>query len=648
MELINTNDENFFDPTPKLKSSPIPILFVSFNLNDEKCINCGDKYIQALFCKQQKYCKKCLSHYVTKITDYNIYLDVYVHTINLECSEHEINGTTQNIQEYCGNCSEILVFKQMFEYSIINYTGPYSNRYENNKKILSKVIKSEEKCRLCRKPLYQETTHAFKLCSTCYLISSGWIESTLNKKPIPILYLPWWYNNSKCKACNLDLIFTSNCQKYCARCHIFYTGCRHCLTTNIIFGLTVQSQCKKCKRILSVIYISSGNSDLDDFFLDNAYDNLELIKFTKFASEIKIIDRYFHPSDILDFIRELNPIVGWIPYSQFKNVTKIAEGGFSIIYKATWLSIGRTVILKRFENSKYINKYFINEFKSNLYCYEVKCRIIRIYGFTGDPKLDEIMLVMEYASGGDLHNYLQKNFTKITWNKNKLYTLWEISRGLENIHNADFIHRDFHSGNILFDNPGYRRSFISQKWKIGDLGLSQPANASSNNEIYGVIPYIAPEIFKGSAFSKESDIYSMGMIMWEFTTGCRPFANVEQDIHLVYNIIDGKRPEITKDTPKCFSDLMKSCWNPDPKKRPSVTEICETFNDWCSNNKDAEQFNQAEAKRIELINSKELGSEFTKKPHSKTIFISKPLSSIISKCISIKQGYVTKEVEFDI
>ena len=43
-------------------------------------------------------------------------------------------------------------------------------------------------------------------------------------------------------------------------------------------------------------------------------------------------------------------------------------------------------------------------------------------------------------------------------------------------------------------------------WCIGDLGLSQPANNTSNNEIYGVIPYIASEIFKGTAFSKESDI----------------------------------------------------------------------------------------------------------------------------------------------
>src|SRR5436190_673952 len=82
------------------------------------------------------------------------------------------------------------------------------------------------------------------------------------------------------------------------------------------------------------------------------------------------------------------------------------------------------------------------------------------------------------------------------------------------IHEKNFIHRGFHSGNILLSE-----SSSYQHWQIGDLGLSQPANSDRNNEIYGIIPNIAPEILKvlleGAVFSKESDIYSMGMIMWE-------------------------------------------------------------------------------------------------------------------------------------
>ncbi|CAI2179122.1 13570_t:CDS:2 [Funneliformis geosporum] len=61
-----------------------------------------------------------------------------------------------------------------------------------------------------------------------------------------------------------------------------------------------------------------------------------------------------------------------------------------------------------------------------------------------------------------------------------------------------------HSGNMLF----VESNESNYQWQIGDFGLSQPAsNSSINNEIYGVIPYIAPEIFNGALFSKESDIY---------------------------------------------------------------------------------------------------------------------------------------------
>ncbi|RIA89452.1 kinase-like domain-containing protein [Glomus cerebriforme] len=200
--------------------------------------------------------------------------------------------------------------------------------------------------------------------------------------------------------------------------------------------------------------------------------------------------------------------------------------------------------------------------------------------------------------------------------------------------------------------------------KIGDLGLSQPANSTSlDNEIYGIIPYITPEILKlllskvsdVFPFSKASDIYSMGMIMWELTTGCKPFANVEHEHSLVYKIIDEKRPEITNDTPEDFANLMKKCWNSDPKKRPSAIRVHDIINYWLTEDNDVNIFNQAEEIRLELIKSKMLGPEFCEKSHSKAIYTSRSLSFLISKSSSsnspsfnMRQKYITKEYEFDI
>ncbi|PKB99137.1 kinase-like protein [Rhizophagus irregularis] len=652
MELTN---DNSFDPTPKLKSSPVPISFISFNNNDKNCIRCDDIYTETsvytytgtLQQHRQKYCKK----------------------MNLECNEHEISRTKepQNIQECCRNCLEILCFKQIPNHY---YRIFFVNKNDN---LINNVIISEKNCKLCGKA-FHKTNDNFTLCSDCYLISSEYIESTLTKKPIPIIYLPWWYNYPYCQACYLKLKFTSDCQMYCGNCLIFYTGCRYCLTTNVIFGVTNQSKCKKCKRVSSIIFdiekFRSGNSDLDDFLVNLRLEIHNQLEITKFTDEIKNIDKYFCPVSLFGSIyREFNRfgkaeiLMEWIPYSQFTDVKEIAKGGFGIIYQATWLdgSINNniirktelrerrnneTVILKKFNNSQEISKYFLNELKSNQYCYQVEHHIIRTYGFTKDPKFGDYILVMQYASEGDLHKILREKFTKITWNKQKLAILWQISEGLETIHKSEFIHRDFHSGNILSNLSNGKK----HRWQIGDLGLSQHVNsAQSNNEIYGVIPYVAPEIFKGSAFSKESDIYCVGMIMWELTTGCKPFSNVGHDINLIYKILDGERPEITEDTPECYAKLMKRCWDSDPTKRPLIAEIRNTFGQWFYRNNDLEQFKQAEIKRKELIKLKKLGPEFNGKPHPSAIYTSRSLRSFISSCSSkFSKDYNSIELELDI
>ncbi|CAB4414851.1 unnamed protein product [Rhizophagus irregularis] len=118
MELVKLNDENSFDPTPKLKSSPVPLLFVSFDECEINCVHCGEEYTRTII-YGQRYCKKCLSCYLNNITDNNIYLDVYLFTKDSECNDHyEISRTkvSPNIQECCRNCLVIKCFKQTIGY----------------------------------------------------------------------------------------------------------------------------------------------------------------------------------------------------------------------------------------------------------------------------------------------------------------------------------------------------------------------------------------------------------------------------------------------------------------------------------------------------------------------------------------------------
>uniref|UniRef100_U9TF55 Uncharacterized protein n=1 Tax=Rhizophagus irregularis (strain DAOM 181602 / DAOM 197198 / MUCL 43194) TaxID=747089 RepID=U9TF55_RHIID len=143
-------------------------------------------------------------------------LDIHIATI-----DYQYSNTSHIVQEWYDNCPEIIYFKQMVTNDKWNYISSYDN-IENIKYY-------------------------------CYKISSGWVESTLTKEFIPILYLPWWDAYNQCIACDQFLEFKSNCQKLCLNCKIIYIGCRYCLTTNIIFGITEQSQCKTCKRMISII-----------------------------------------------------------------------------------------------------------------------------------------------------------------------------------------------------------------------------------------------------------------------------------------------------------------------------------------------------------------------------------------------------------
>ena len=133
------------------------------------------------------------------------------------------------------------------------------------------------------------------------------------------------------------------------------------------------------------------------------------------------------------------------------------------------------------------------------------------------------------------------------------------------IHKKHYIHHDLHSGNILSHDFGQS--------VIGDLGLCQQMIEGNSSRIYGVIPYLAPEVLSRKPYTKESDVYSFRMIMWEHTTGKKPFHNRSHNHILILDILKGERPQITDDTPEFYAELMKKCWSHDPENRPTAKEV---------------------------------------------------------------------------
>src|SRR5207302_8714922 len=108
---------------------------------------------------------------------------------------------------------------------------------------------------------------------------------------------------------------------------------------------------------------------------------------------------------------------------------------------------------------------------------------------------------------------------------------------------------------------------------ITDFGLCGPVDDESSGKIYGIIPYIAPEILQGGKNTKQSDVYSIGMLMWEIFAGYPPFDDGAHDADLIFRICEGLRPPILPSMPDYYAQMMQKCWDADPSKRPIIEEL---------------------------------------------------------------------------
>lgn len=127
-------------------------------------------------------------------------------------------------------------------------------------------------------------------------------------------------------------------------------------------------------------------------------------------------------------------------------------------------------------------------------------------------------------------NYLDTNVNTISWDDRLVL----LERSCFIIFMRNHVHQDFHSGNILIyqkDGKLYPA--------IGDLGLCRPLNkANDESKIFGIMPYIAPEVIRGLGNTKAANIYSFGIIKWEILTGERPYRDQPHDVHLAFKILD--------------------------------------------------------------------------------------------------------------
>ncbi|RGB31472.1 kinase-like domain-containing protein [Rhizophagus diaphanus] len=275
------------------------------------------------------------------------------------------------------------------------------------------------------------------------------------------------------------------------------------------------------------------------------------------------------------FLKDNN--VNIIPFNELENPVPLCEGGFGDIKKAIWRN--KYVVYKRLINTTIqyntLNA-FIHELKIHLLLLSsYNERIIHCFGVSQVDKTKEYLLVTQYADGGDLRHYLKKNFKKLIWDDKKKLA-YQIADGLNYLHNENVLHRDLHSKNIVIHENNA---------KIIDFGISKIQDQKS--EAYmrdrGIIAYMEPKriLDPNFPYTKSSDIYSFGVLMWEISSGNPPFKNnsfnrSDKDA-LVYAINSGVREKLIPGTPKEYEELYKTCWDQDPNQRPTTKKILYKF-----------------------------------------------------------------------
>uniref|UniRef100_A0A0N4Z2C8 Tyrosine-protein kinase n=1 Tax=Parastrongyloides trichosuri TaxID=131310 RepID=A0A0N4Z2C8_PARTI len=325
--------------------------------------------------------------------------------------------------------------------------------------------------------------------------------------------------------------------------------------------------------IISVMEKTDLKMEIKHFVIKR-YQQLFSVKKENFPSIKSLIEYYVKSGESISQISESTLIINGISkkeweldHDNIRLIKKLGDGAFGEVMKGELKQQdkeGIPVAIKQLASLEKMSKEMIKEImhEARLMRKFNHPNVIKMYGVATGT--EPIYIVMELADGGALDSYLKNN--TIT-NEKKLKLCCDAAFGLEYLHSIPVLHRDVAARNCLIGN---------EKLKIADFGMTREGTyykVDGNEKI--PLRWISPETFKGFYYTRYSDVFSYGILVWEiFNNGKIPYEEMHPAKAAIRVAKEGYRLPLPEDIPFSFRCFIGSkCWAAVDTDRCTMSEL---------------------------------------------------------------------------
>lgn len=254
-----------------------------------------------------------------------------------------------------------------------------------------------------------------------------------------------------------------------------------------------------------------------------------------------------------------------IPWEEISLGERIGLGSYGEVYRGDWH--GTEVAVKRFLDQD-ISGESLEEFKSEVRIMK-RLRHPNVVLFMGAvTRAPHLSIVTEFLPRGSLYRLIHRPNNQLDERK-RLRMALDAARGMNYLHNCTpvVVHRDLKSPNLLVD----------KNWvvKVCDFGLSKMKHSTflSSRSTAGTAEWMAPEVLRNEPSDEKCDVYSYGVILWELSTMQQPWGGMNP-MQVVGAVgFQHRRLDIPDNLDPAIADIIRKCWQTDPRLRPSFAEI---------------------------------------------------------------------------